>query len=355
MSIENPITPMAPSPSPSLSMGAETQTKKNKDRASHDEKKRKREPKEDGIKSKSKAKKHKSSHAEKEHKSKSKKPESGNMVSQSSATYTEKSCPGSPFHLQTSTLYLPLAPVSQKFPLEGLCAEHLSPLLLSYYPPLGGVLLSYNNVRFSPHEFGDDGSKVVALETFDEYPVCWAWVTAEFLLFKPENGIWLEGYVNFQNEGHIGIVCWNMFNASIERKRLPEDWKWVGVEDMENGEHTEEVSEKYSDWAGYYVDGSGTKIEGVVKFRVKDVDMSHDRDKERGFLSIEGTMLDEDAEHILLATEEGSYRGRDRDPTIKRLLGPKGLGATSLGAGIPAEPDSMGGGKNGKKHSKQRY
>ena len=55
----------------------------------------------------------------------------------------------SPFHIQTSSIYLPLAPISQRQPLEGICAEHLSPLILTFYPPLGGVILSYNNPRIS--------------------------------------------------------------------------------------------------------------------------------------------------------------------------------------------------------------
>ncbi|TVY54832.1 DNA-directed RNA polymerase I subunit rpa43, partial [Lachnellula suecica] len=172
--------------------------KKHKSSA-HGEKKRKREHKED-VGHKSKSKKHKSDAA---------------------ATLSQVlDVPDniSPFHLQTSSLFLPLAPVSQKKPLEGLCAEHLSPLILTYYPPLAGVLLSYHNPRLSEKPFGNDGTEEVLLQNIDEYAVSWAWVTAEFLLFKPEKGAWLEGYVNLANEGHVGIVCWNLFNASIERK-----------------------------------------------------------------------------------------------------------------------------------------
>src|SRR5450432_1640489 len=55
----------------------------------------------------------------------------------------------SPFHTQTSSIYLPLAPISQRQPLEGICAEHLSPLILTYYPQLSGVILSYSQPRMS--------------------------------------------------------------------------------------------------------------------------------------------------------------------------------------------------------------
>ncbi len=74
----------------------------------------------------------------------------------------------SPFHIQTSSIYLPLAPISQRQPLEGMCAEHLSPLILTYYPPLGGVILSYSNVRISEQPFDDDGDHIL-LQCIDEY------------------------------------------------------------------------------------------------------------------------------------------------------------------------------------------
>jgi len=288
--------------------------KKNKS-STHGEKKRKRDHKEDGHKSKSK--KHKSD---------------------KTATTTEASAVlevpenVSPFHMQTSSLFLPLAPISQKTPLEGLCAEHLSPLILTYYPPLAGVLLSYHNARLSEKPFGNDGSSDVLLQNIDEYAVSWAWVTAEFLLFKPEKGAWLEGYVNLSNEGHIGIVCWNLFNASIERKRLPGDWKWRGVEGREEGDGEEDV---YAEGGmGCWVDGEGNEVKGMVKFRVREIESSHDR--ERGFLSIEGTMLSEEAENELIESESSAV-ANSRDKAGRRLGGSKALGATSLG--VPVEED----------------
>lgn len=176
------------------------------------------------------------------------------------------------------------------------------------------------------------------MKSTDEYAVCWTWVTAEFMLFKPTRGGWLEGYVNLQNEGHLGIVCWNLFNASIERERLPKDWKWVGTEDLEGDGYAE-------DGVGYYVDGAGTKIEGIVKFRVKDIESSHDR--ERGFLSIEGTMLEDKEENELLE-EENASRSTDKSMIGRRLGGSRALGATSLG--VPAEPtEEEGSRKRGKK------
>lgn len=143
--------------------------------------------------------------------------------------------------------------------------------------------------------------------------------------------------MNLENEGHLGIVCWNLFNASIERKRLPGDWNWVGTEDMEGKGYAEEG-------AGYWVDGAGERVQGMVKFRVREIESSHD--KERGFLSIEGTMLGEEEERELVEGEGGVVGSRYN--AGRRLGGSRALGATSLG--VPVEEDMMESKKPRRKH-----
>ncbi|KAG9244765.1 hypothetical protein BJ878DRAFT_504648 [Calycina marina] len=255
--------------------------------------------------------------------SKSKTKKSKSSHSQPEATEDERS----PFHTQTSSLYLPLAPISQKKPIEGLCAEHISPLILTYYPPLEGVILAYSNPRVSEKTFGDDGPNTL-LRNIDEYAASWAWVTCEFLLFKPERGTELEGYINLQNEGHLGVVCWNLFSASIQRKCIPADWRWVVAEDQSTpGEEEDGLS--------YWVDGHGEKIEGTVKFKIRAIETSHD--KERGFLTIAGTMLSDEAENALLQKE--AEETPSRETAGRGLGGMKSHGATTLG--IPIERDLM--------------
>ena len=230
--------------------------------------------------------------------------------------------PSSPFHIQTSSLQLPLAPISQKYPLEGLCAEHISPLILTYYPPLDGVLLSYSNARLSEKPFGNNTQGALG-ECVDEYAVTWCWVTAEFLIFKPNKGQWLEGHVNLQNEGHIGLVCWNLFNTSIERRRLPKDWVWRSAEEAATDEESAE------DQTGFFVDGLGEKVEGLLKFRVRQMESNHDR--EGSFLGIEGTMLDDEEEGQVQEKE------RNREITAWRSNDSRALGSTSLGARVEDE------------------
>ena len=236
----------------------------------------------------------------------------------------------SPFHQQTSSFYLPLSPISQSHPVEGLCAEHLSPLILTYYPPFHAVIISYSNARLCerPTSASDNGERGVFARSIDEYAVSYVWVTADFLLFKPREGERIEGYINLQNEGHVGLVCWNLFNASIERKRLPKKWKWIaagGVVD-EDGATQENGQKERGRGEGHYVDGKGNKVEGMMSFSVRDVETSFNRQK--GFLSIEGTTLDEEEERALAEKE-----------TLKASRGKagKGKGTTNEGSAMSME------------------
>lgn len=332
MSIETPLAPTASESTANMASEKVSLKGDKKHKSSHGENKRKRDTKEDGHKSKSK--KHKSD-----------KPAANTEAAPGPSNPSHEN---SAFQIQTYSLYLPLAPVSQKFPLEGLCAEHLSPLVLTYYPPFAAVILAYTNPRFSERAFGNDGTNGALLKNTDEYAVSWAWVTAEFLLFKTDKGTELEGYVNFQNEGHLGLVCWNMFNASIDRSRLPADWKWVSVGELEVEEGAE--GNYAEDGAGYFINGEGTKIEGIVKFKVKDIETGNDG--ERPFLNIAGTMLETHAETTLAESEKVAAASNTKGPAARRIWPSKAPGFTSLGAS--KDPDGMDV-DSGKKKHRQRY
>ena len=244
----------------------------------------------------------------------------------------------SPFFQQTSSLYLPLSPICQRHPLQGLCAEHLSPLILTYYSPLNGVVLSYTNVKLSerlPKQDGEEEKPILA-RLIDEYAVSYVWVTADFLLFRPQRGCVIQGWINLQNEGNLGLVCWNYFNASIERRRLPKEWKWVagGAHrprsqklkrpatdsdlETEDEEETQQLN-GVEDAEGHFVDGVGKKIEGLFEFRVKDMETSRSADREQGFLSIRGTTLSEEEEKDLREQDFERSQGKGvRRPGVRR-------------------------------------
>lgn len=274
----------------------------------------------------------------------------GPSAAQNDQAEASESPEDSPFYLQTSSLYLPLSPIAQLHPLQGLCAEHLSPLILTYYPPFYGVILSYSNARLSEDlqrpGTSDPGRKVLA-KSIDEYAVSFVWVTADFVILKPQRGEWIEGWINLQNEGHLGLVCWNLFNASIDRSRMPKQWRWVAggmggrrksslkkrgedsmIEDTEQRDEANDVDEM----EGHFEDSDGQKIEGDIRFRVMDVVPSSTSEPEKGFLSIEGTMLDEDEENGLVEQDKGKARRKGRVPLGRRTQADHSM-AGALGNG----------------------
>lgn len=93
----------------------------------------------------------------------------------------------------------------------------------------------------------------VLSRSIDEYAVSFVWLTADFLIFRPEKGTELVGHVNLQAESVLGLICYNYFNAAIEKSRLPEDWSWDGEK---------------------WLMGSGMEVSGSLSFQVVDFEAS---------------------------------------------------------------------------------
>lgn len=258
-----------------------------------------------------------------------------------------------PFYTQTVSLYVPFYPVGFDKPITNVTSQHLEPLLNHYSPLFRGVLLGYHNVNLSERPVRADPNNPptdrtgAVLTSVDEYAVGFGWLTADLDLFVPRRGAWMEGTVNLQSEGHIGVVCWDKFNASIEAKRLPQGWRWVDLannnnghakakkksedgllspksdgeagdeEDMLDGEELE-VAQMHT--TGYWVDGGGKRAGGTLRFRIKNFDVGLAGDY--GYLSIEGTMLGEDGERELGAVERAAEKGRRRKQNVSGLLRP---------------------------------
>lgn len=200
----------------------------------------------------------------------------------------------SPFVTRTTSLYLPLSPCAARFPVEGLLAEHISTLLLTYYPPLQGVLLSFSNARISetPHPDTDQDRQKgkVLTRCINEYAVTFVWLTADFLLFRPRKGTWMEGHVRLGNESMVGLVCYNYFNAVIERDKMPTGWSWV-AEDEEELEEQKGRRRALVESNGFFRDGEGKRVEGRLVFRVEDFEALVGDGG--GGVSIMGTLLSE--------------------------------------------------------------
>ncbi|GAP91220.1 putative RNA polymerase Rpb7-like domain-containing protein [Rosellinia necatrix] len=242
-----------------------------------------------------------------------------------------------PFYTQTVSQYLPLHPLGLNEPIQGYLNQHLEPLLNRYVPSFGGVLLACRHPRIGETPGSSSLTEesamndVAVFESINEHAVSFGWLTVEIDVFQPSRGAWLEGLVNIQSGGHIGVVCWGKFNASIEAERLPRDWRWIdhhpGNEENSDAE-TESPSESPGDDAGadhgevhttgHWVDGQGSKItaDTPIRFRIKNYEVGNSGDY--GYLSIEGTMLTEDGEMNKVRKEMEGLRHKLKHGTALR-------------------------------------
>ncbi|RDI81109.1 hypothetical protein Vi05172_g8945 [Venturia inaequalis] len=230
----------------------------------------------------------------------------------------------SPFLSITASIRVSIPPLSQGYPLEGVCANYLSPLLLTYDLKLGGIVMGYNNVKLNssppqPSKMSkvtddEDEEDVVPLaQAFDEYAAPYIWVTAQFLVLRLRKGITMEANVNLQNESHIGLILWNVFSVTVEKKRLPSGWKWIettdGDTEMANGDadDDEQPMKRPSEVWGHWKNEKDEIVEGMLRFTVKDFDVTlPNKDGEQSSLMVEGTLLNEEQEKILEKEEKNA-------------------------------------------------
>ncbi|RDA87770.1 hypothetical protein CP532_2468 [Ophiocordyceps camponoti-leonardi (nom. inval.)] len=222
--------------------------------------------------------------------------------------------PEFPFFSQTVSLYEPLWPTGWAQPVTEAQQQHLEDLVGKYVPQLRGVLLKYDKVTLgsAPGRRGaaaDDGEPTTVMSR-NEYAVGFGWITADVELFVPSRGSWMEGIINLQTEGHIGVVCFEKFNASVEAVRLPPSWKWVSLDSIEAEGFDKTASFMAADdddavqkvdSTGFWVDGRGARVQGKVRFRIRNFDAGTSGGT--SYLSLEGTMLDHAQEKELVATE----------------------------------------------------
>lgn len=262
-----------------------------------------------------------------------------------------------PFFTQTFSQRIPIWPAAFDEPLTKTAREYLDPMLNRYSPQFKGVLLAYKNVNLSdrprradPQQPPTDATPVV-LESFECYAPPFAWLTADLHLFVPSRGAWMEGEINLQSEGHVGVVCFEKFNASIARRSLPRGWKWVEQDEVAGDEDADPFEEKgqqgedgngHTDEAdveaegqggkktpeiaprlrstGYWVDENGNKVEGKIFFRIKNFSSGSTGDYT--YLSLQGTMLDDEAEKESAADEREVEKARRARQNPSGLLYP---------------------------------
>ncbi|KAF8474220.1 hypothetical protein BDZ91DRAFT_675601, partial [Kalaharituber pfeilii] len=183
-----------------------------------------------------------------------------------------------PFHQLTTALYLPISPLYSPYPWYSLESDHLDPLVLTYFPPLRGIILSYSNLRF----------KQPGALLHSDSPFAYTWVTVDFLVWRPERGMVLEGWVNLQSESHVGLLVLNTFNASVRRERIPAGWKWCAKRVGWKGAKRRLDEEDEEEDTGGWMDSRGNYVDGLVKLRVESFKASGH------IIAIEGSLLESD-------------------------------------------------------------
>lgn len=256
----------------------------------------------------------------------------------------------SPFHSVRLSLYVPLSAISlsPSMALASLQAEHLSPLLLTYYAPARGIVLAFTDTVLSstrpqpsnppPNPASSQPSTSILAKCADEYGVSYIWLTTTFLVFRPKPAQTLSGWINVCSDGFVGLLSYNYFQTGVARNRIPKDWRWVGPggdptqarkrsmrskakkvrirssdseEDVDmDADNTQTTLVDPEDWAeddydgtGYFVTADGSRVKGTLQFCVVDVDVVPGHHRNMWTLQIEGTLLSPEGEAAVVEEE----------------------------------------------------
>lgn len=197
------------------------------------------------------------------------------------------------FKVVRTSLYVSLAPCHIKNPINGIKSQHLDPLIMTYSPKAGGVVLSYSNLHVSKdhHSVDSNGEPITIAKVSDSSPFSFMWVNVDMLIWCPQIGDVLEGNVYMQTASHIGLLIHDTFNASIRLRNVPQDWQFIPSQEdeFETEQLQENASSKFRSY-GYWSDAEGTKVEGKITFTVRSI---HTTGK---MLSLEGTLVPPESE-----------------------------------------------------------
>lgn len=256
------------------------------------------------------------------------------------------------FRRVTTTMYVSLAPMHSLNPLYGIKSQHLDPLLMTWYAPVGGVILAYNDLQLlgqdegeyrarkeqkkkqqrngslehEDHEFDDSSSELGNYgKIVQESPYAFLWIAVGLLVWKPQQGDLVQGVINLQAPSHLSLLVNDVFHASIRRDSIPDDWSFVyyeadetfydasdetanavdaAVDSLEKDSKKDETTGENGDGKtqnkltgatkslGYWVDGNGDKVYEVVKFSVKRVLVSGK------LISVQGSLRDGNSRYV---------------------------------------------------------
>ncbi|KAG5363608.1 DNA-directed RNA polymerase I subunit RPA43 [Yarrowia sp. B02] len=171
------------------------------------------------------------------------------------------------FHKVSTSMYVSLAPMFSQKPVAGVKSQHLDPLVTRYFAPAGGVVLAHYNLKL--YKRGSEGEGASVMGKFvNESPFTFMWISTDLLVWKPQVGDRLEGYVNMQTPSHIGLLVHDTFNCSIKYANIPEDWVFTPFAETET---QTAKKDRVRQSMGYWSDGSGKRVEGKLEFIIKTV------------------------------------------------------------------------------------
>lgn len=202
------------------------------------------------------------------------------------------------FQVVRTSLYVSVAPCHVANPTNGIKAQHLDPLIMTYFPMAHGVVLAYCNITVSKehHALDSHDQPVTIARVGDSTPFAFMWVSVDLLVWHPQTGDILQGHVYMQTASHIGLLVHDTFNAAIRFRSIPQDWEFVPSQaDEREGEDSRFKS------YGHWVDGSGTKIEGKLTFTVRAI---HSTGR---MVSIEGSLVSPESEADAQPVSEESH------------------------------------------------
>lgn len=196
------------------------------------------------------------------------------------------------FHTVSTSLYVSLAPCHIANPINGIKAQHLDPLIMTYFNKAKGVVLSYSNIKLSEDNISTDSQDqtISIAKISNSSPFTFLWVTVDLLIWRPQLGDVLEGYIYMQTASHIGLLLHDTFNASIKKYNMPNDWSFIPSQADEYAVEDEEASNNRFKSFGYWVDENEVKIEGKLNFTIKAI---HTTGR---VVSVEGTLIQPGAE-----------------------------------------------------------
>lgn len=197
------------------------------------------------------------------------------------------------FQKVNTSLYISLAPCHLANPINGIKAQHLDPLVMTYFAKAKGVVLSYSNIKISPDNVTTDSQDAVIsiAKITNSTPFTFLWITVDLLIWRPQLGDVLEGYIYMQTASHIGLLLHDTFNASIKKYNIPTSWRFIPsqVDEFNADKEDEDNSSRFKSF-GYWVDENEVKIEGKLTFTIKAI---HTTGK---VVSVEGTLIKPGAE-----------------------------------------------------------